>query len=281
MPAPGRPRLDARGHVTTLRTHAGHEDRQLAGDQAHRTERLRLGGADDEPALTVRRPAGGHHLGHPLVQGAAAHIELLHLGAAGVARAADREHGAGGEQRERGVGAEVRVVRHRVGAVAPERLAGVELGGRADVTALGVEDQRHVRVTLADVGAHPFQRPLGALGGEVGDLGFERAHEVGGGVDDGDAEPLDRRRRVDRHQRVERLGQLRRVGVEADAQHRSRRRPRRGELGVEAAHRRLRSWPRGTRPPRRWRRRRSSGPNGCARRRARPAGGRSSTWRSP
>ena len=109
-----------------------------------RTDRelLRVGRPDDEPALTELRPARGDHLGDPLVQRPAGDVEVLQLAGAGVARPADGEHRAAGEQRAGGVGAEVRVVRHGVGAVAPEHLAGVELGGRADVAALGVEEDR-------------------------------------------------------------------------------------------------------------------------------------------
>ena len=99
---------------------------------------------------------------------------------------------AGGQERRRGVGPEVRVDGDRVRAVAPERLLRVVLGGRADVPALGVEHQHDVGVALTDVAADPFERRLGALRGEVGELRLERAHQVGRGVDDRDAEALDR-----------------------------------------------------------------------------------------
>ena len=69
---------------------------------------------------------------------------------------------------------------------------------------------------------------LGALRREVGDLRLEGADEIGGGVDDGAAEPLDRVGRAVEHGR-----QLRRIGVEPDAQHRLRRGPRGAQLVAE------------------------------------------------
>ena len=102
-------------------------------------------------------------------------------------------------------------------AVSPERLLGIVLRRRADVAPLGVEDQRDVRVRLAYVAADPLERLLFALAGEVGDLRLERAHQVGGGVDDRLAERLDRT--VDP---VERERHARRIGIEPDAQHRPR-----------------------------------------------------------
>ena len=222
--------------VATLHTDAGHEDRQLTHEPAHGAELVGVRRADDEATLAVLGPPRGDHHRHPLVERAAADVEVLQFAAAGVARAADREHGTVGQQRRGRVGAEVGAVGHRIGAVSPERLAGVELGGRADVAALGVEDDRHVWVTLVDVRAHALQRTFGPLGGEVSDLRLERAHEVGRRVHDVDAEAFDRGADVGRHHRVDRLGQVGRVGVEPDAQHRARRRPGRRELGVEAAH---------------------------------------------
>ena len=141
MPSAVAP-ADRGGDVATLLADAGDEDRQVAGDLAHRGELRRVGRPDDQSALAELGPAGGDHLGDTLVQRAAGDVEVLQLARAGVARPADGEHRAAGEQRLGGVGAEVRVVGRGVGAVAPEHLAGVELGGRADVAALGIEQDR-------------------------------------------------------------------------------------------------------------------------------------------
>ena len=242
-------------------------------------ELCRVGRPDDEPAVTERRPACRHHLGDALVQRPAADLEVLQLAAAGVAGAADREHRAAGEQRADGIGAEVWVARDGVSPVAIERLAGVELGGRADVAALGVEDDRHVGMAVLDVRAHRLERRLGAVRGEVGDLRLEGADEVGGGVDDGAAESLDRVGRP-----VERRRQPRRIGVEPDAQQRLRRGPRGAQLVAEAQPGNavtVRLWRRGSR--RRWPPRAcgSSAPLRSARRTARPARGRCPRSRSP
>ena len=81
---------------------------------------------------------------------------------------------------------------------------------------------------LLDVGAHRLECGLGPLRREVGDLRLEGADEVGGGVDDRAAEPLDGVGCT-----VERRRQSCRVGVEADAQHRPRRRPGGAQLLAE------------------------------------------------
>ena len=212
---------------------AREQDRQIAGELADPGQLGRVRGADDEPGVTERLPAGGHHRGDPLVERRAVDVQLLQLGGARVARVAQGQHAAGGEERRRGVGPEVRVDGDGVGAVAAERLLGVVLGGRADVAALGVEHQHDVGVALPDVPTDPFEGRLGALRREVGELWLERAHEIGGGVDDRRAEALDGVGRP-----VERLRERRRIRIESDAQHRARQRPGLGEALVES-HR----WP--------------------------------------
>ena len=149
---------------------------------------------DDESALAEFRPARHHHLG-ARVQRTAPDVEVLELAGAGVARAADGEHRAAGEQRGDRIAAEVRVARGGVGPVAAEQLAGVELGGRADVAALGVEDDRHVRMAVSDVRTHRLERSLRALRREMGDLRLEGADEIGGRVDDGETARSHRARR--------------------------------------------------------------------------------------
>ena len=87
------------------------------------------------------------------------------------------------------VGAQVGVDGDDIGAVAIERLDRILLGGRPDVTTLGIEDQQHdLGIRVVDVRAQPLELWFGALRGEVGELRFERAHGVGGRVDDCRAE---------------------------------------------------------------------------------------------
>ena len=73
------------------------------------------------------------------------------------------------------VGSEIRVHGHGIGVVANECLTCVVFGGRADITALGIEDQYMIRVGIADVCADPLELRLGTLRCEVCDLRFERA----------------------------------------------------------------------------------------------------------
>ena len=151
----------------------------------HRGELLGVRRPDDEPALAELRPPLGDHRARPA--GTAARPPTSRSCRSPLPGLLVR-HRASTPPRSRngvgGVGAEVRVDGHGVGAVAVERLAGVVLGRRADVAALGVEHEHDVGVALADVAADRFQLRLGPLRGEVGDLRLERAHEVGGGVDD-------------------------------------------------------------------------------------------------
>ena len=78
--------------------------------------------------------------------------------------------------------------RDRIGAIALEGFDGVLLGGAADVTALGVQNHRHVGRRRLDVGHQPLELVFGAVGREVRDLGLERHGQIGGGVHDGGAE---------------------------------------------------------------------------------------------
>ena len=75
-----------------------------------------------------------------------------------------------------------------IGTVAHKRFGRVLLGGVADVAALGVQNHRHPRSRLAYVRDQALELVFGAVGGEVGNLGLEGQHLVGGGVDDGCAE---------------------------------------------------------------------------------------------
>ena len=95
MPGPVDPAATDAVEVAALGADAGHEDRQVADDAAHRAELLGVRRADDEAALAELAPsASATIVGHPLVQRRAADVEVLQLAAARVARAAQREHAA-------------------------------------------------------------------------------------------------------------------------------------------------------------------------------------------
>jgi hypothetical protein len=61
------------------------------------------------------------------------------------------------------------------------------LGGAANVATLGIQDDRHMGSHAAHVLHQAFELALGAVRGKVGDLGFEAADQVGGGIHDGGA----------------------------------------------------------------------------------------------
>ncbi len=111
------------------------------------------------------------------------------------------------------VEAHVRADRDGVRLVALEGFLGIVLGGGADVAALGVEDDGDAGIGLVDVRDQLLELVFGALRGEIGDLGLERADQVGGGVDDGAAEREDRPARGGQRRR-----QARRVRVQPHAQ---------------------------------------------------------------
>ena len=52
----------------------------------------------------------------------------------------------------------------------------------ANVTALGIENDRDVGIAVFEMVDQFFELILGPLGGEVGKLGFKSAHHVGSGV---------------------------------------------------------------------------------------------------
>ena len=183
---------------------------------AHRSELRRVGRSDDQPALAQLRSSGrrpsrrrARRAGGRRRRGPAARPMpgLLVRHTANTAPRASSGAAASVPRYGLYVAASARV--------ALEQLTGVELGGRADVAALGVEDDRDVRVVALDVGAHRLQRRFGPLRREVGDLWLVGADEVGRGVDDRAAEPLDRIGCAGQRRR-----QPGRIGVEPDAQHR-------------------------------------------------------------
>ena len=193
--------------------------RRSSGRRPTRSDRWRRPRGRTRRAVTTGRQLAGRRGRRTAAVG----DQRLEVVAARVARPAEQDHATAAgvvEERFDRVGPHVRVDRDGVGAVAIERLAGVVGGGRADVAAFRVEDQRDVGIRRADVAADVLERILVALAGEVGDLRLERARDVGGGVDDLPTEALGGVRRIG-----DRGGVAGRIGVEPDAEHRARRRP--------------------------------------------------------
>ena len=88
------------------------------------------------------------------------------------------------QKRLRGILAHVGIQRHRIGAEALERLAGVLLRGAADVAALGVQDHRHIRVFRIDMRNQALQCSFAmVVRGEIRNLRFERTGVLRGGID--------------------------------------------------------------------------------------------------
>src|SRR5690606_23344118 len=208
--------------VAALRTDSRDQQRQVPGDRAYPRQLVRKRGADDEAELAAGVPRAGRQPGDALEQPLAADVERLKVAAAGVRRAAQQDHAAvaPGEPGLERVESHVRIDRDRVGPVALEGFAGILRGGRPDVPALGVEDDRLAGVVAVDVVDQRFELVFGARGREVGDLRLEGAGETGGGVDDRAAE---RQHGVGAPFQV--CGQARGIRVEADAQHRVGLRP--------------------------------------------------------
>ena len=213
--------LDDCGGVPALRADTWDEDGHIGSDRAYLGQFAGIGSAHHQAAVAPLRPVVGHQSCDVGVDRLTIGDERLDVVTARVARTTEGDDPASVfEVRLDRVGAEVRIDGDGVGSVPLERLPGVVLGGGADVATLGVEDQCHVRIGLAHVLADALERPFRALAREVGDLWLERTHQVGSGVDDRLAERLGRVVGA-----VERRRHPRRVGIEADAEHRPRRAP--------------------------------------------------------
>src|SRR5262249_55034172 len=91
----------------------------------------------------------------------------------------------------------------------------VVLCSRTDVAALGIENDRHAGMPLADVRYYALQGVFRALCGEVRDLRFEGADQIGRRIDDRAAE-LEHGIGL----AAQRFRQARRFGIEADAEQR-------------------------------------------------------------
>ena len=183
--------------VTTLRTNTRNQQGQRWGQGAHAGNLGRIGRTHHQPELAVAVPRTRRQLGDMFEQlGLALHVgqdSALEIIAPGVGRAAQQERTLAGIAQvgfDR-IKTHVRRQGDRVSTVAHKRFSRILLSGVADVAALGVQDHRHARSCLADVGDQALELVLRAVGGEIGNLGLEGQHLVGGGVDDGSAKVKD------------------------------------------------------------------------------------------
>ena len=152
-----------------------------------------------------------------LVEAFALDAQHLQVVAALVGRAAENE-GAFvlvGEIGFNRVEAHVGRERHAVGLVALECLACIVFGRRADVAALGVENDGNAGVIRVNVGNHVLEFVFSAAGGKVGNLRLECADGMRRGVDDARAEVVNRARLA-----LDGRRKARRIRVEADAKER-------------------------------------------------------------
>ena len=100
------------------------------------------------------------------------------------------------EERLDRIAAEIRVHGDGVGVISLEGFVRVLLGGAADVTALGVEDDDGVGRGGLDVVDGVFELRFGAVRGVVRELRLVRAHEIPRGIDDSFVELEDAAGRV-------------------------------------------------------------------------------------
>ena len=201
-------------HISALCADARHEEGHPAGTGADVGELFGVGRADDQQTVAAGVPFLGDLLGDHLIKLAAVDHEVLELPRPSV-RGAAEDHDAFVavlQKRLDRIAPEVGVHGDGIGTIALEGLAGVLLGGAADVAAFGIEDHRHAGRALADVAQRIEQLVFGADCGVMRDLGFIGADEVGGGVDDGAIEGEDGIRSV-----TQVGGEALDLGIEPDA----------------------------------------------------------------
>jgi len=172
--------------VASLRADSGHEERKLGVRAPQLGHLLRTRGTDHQHQIAVPVPASRRALRDPPVQRQPVDYEILKVVSPGIRRAAQENGAALGprKKRQHGILAHVGIDRDRVGIVTLERLAGVRLGGIADVAALGVQDDQRRGSALADVADAGGELGLLAQRAVEGDLGFVGGAQVAGRIDD-------------------------------------------------------------------------------------------------
>ena len=219
--------------IGSLRADAGKQERHFGGDGAHLGKLARIGRPHHQKTVAVGIPAPHRKLRHHDKEFATADVKILQIAGAGIGRAAQDEHAAllVAQEGLEGIAAEIGIDGRGIRAVALENLNGVALGRRTDVAALGIQDHRDAGVGAVDVFDRALELVFGLAGGIVRKLRLVRAHEVGGGVDDGFVELEDRR-----GARRDMRGQPLDLRIKADAGERVSLPPRRAQLRHEARH---------------------------------------------
>ena len=174
-------------HIATLRADTRHQERQIADARADIRELFRIRGADHQHAVVSRVPFLRHLLGDVLEQLLAAHVQILKILRARIARAAKNDDAlvAVLEERLDRIAAEIRIHRHRIRVVALERLVRVLLGRAADVAALRIQDHDRIRAGRLDVVDGVLELILRRVRRVVRELRLVRAHQIARGIDDG------------------------------------------------------------------------------------------------
>ena len=178
-------------------THTGDQQRERGSQLPHTFNLSRVGGTHHQAQLAIQIPWALGQFSNVFVQQRLAFNRgqtlVLQIVTAGV---------GGATQQESAFAVVLQIGRHRVpahegrqghgvGAVALKSFFGVLLGRAANVTALGVQNDRHMRGHAANMFHQAFELAFGAVRGKVSDLRLEAADQVGCGVHDGGAKVVD------------------------------------------------------------------------------------------
>lgn len=194
-------RLDRREHVSVLRADAGDQEWHVAYDLPNGCKLFGGGCAHHEHAVAVRVPLVRHMFGDDLVERLGLRNgerrvrevhprvdrQVLELARSRVGRPAEDDDPLVGHRQERfeRLASEVRVDRDGISFEPGERFVDVAVVGVADVGPLVVEDDRHTRRHLLDVGDRVLQRlPPTMIIVVEGDVGLVRHHQLVRLVDD-------------------------------------------------------------------------------------------------
>ena len=159
----------------------------------------------------------GGAFSHQFVQRTAIDLQILEIAGSGIGGAAQNHHAtiAIPQERLKGVTAHVWIHGDGIGTVTREGFEGILFGRAADVTALGIKNDRHMRCVFADMRNGCQQHVFEAGGSEIGDLRLVGADQIACRVDDGTVEGQ-HARSVARQVRRESTE----IGIQADAHQR-------------------------------------------------------------
>jgi hypothetical protein len=142
----------------TLGSDTGNQQRQIPHNGPYCGQLCGVGGAHYQSTGPHRGPPLGDQLGNMGVQRPTVDQQVLQIGSTGVRRAAQEERAFVGPFQERchGVGPQIGVHGHGIGAVSVKGLTCVHVRRRADVAALGIEDQEDMGCRVTYVFTEPL-----------------------------------------------------------------------------------------------------------------------------